>query len=591
MRSILLVLTTVMTVCLGAVNASAAGPIRVNDRQEIGSHLIGEAPVIRMAWVDLTRHSGGGFWSFQIKVGTDGRVAQAVFKEGPIAYRKEAVHAAKALRFKPFERNGHAVPVQFDYEISGRSEDYAGPSDRSFPRDPDPRQVRIALRRTSCFGTCPDYWVELRGDGQVTYWGAGHVVVEGEHRWHVSPVAVARLLELFRKTDYFKLEGYYKVEVTDLPTYVTRLSLGQHKKFVLDYGGDGAALVNVHSDAAGPRMPPAVTELEHAIDNVAGLSSWVQGDENTLAALRKAKWNFRSQAAGRGLHQLVRDCKIGLASDFMEAGAPINVQGWGLSTMGWAAHCGNLKLVRLLESKGALTRRRDAQAFLEAAVRSGYPDFVEIALKHGANVKGTGVDGIPLTMVAADAFISDLERPSDTTLDLARVISRLIAAGADPNARDKEGNTALHEAMDAAIARALIVGGADPNARNASGETPLFNKYSSETMPALVEAGADVMARDHEGRTALFSQRYPETAAALIHAGVDVNARDLKGQTALETAGSEEVALMLLDAGAVLPADVARLESMVGQATEEKWAKLLPVLIRAMEARGVGATP
>jgi hypothetical protein len=57
----------------------------------------------------------------------------------------------------------------------------------------------------------------------------------------------------------------------------------------------------------------------------------------------------------------------------------------------------------------------------------------------------------------------------------AQVIGRLIAAGADPNAHDKSGTTPLHKAVRtrcASAVEALIAGGADSDIATKRGSTP-----------------------------------------------------------------------------------------------------------------------
>jgi ankyrin repeat protein len=589
MRLLRSLLLAVLTYSVGAVSASAAGPITLQPNYDARSNLIGPRPVIRTAWVDLTTHSGSGGWWFRLQVDADGKVTRATLRAGPAEHRKEAARAALALRFKPFQVDGKPAPARFDFMIEAINEDYVGPWDRTFPTQPDPSQVRIALQRTTCFGTCPDYWVEVRGDGRVSYRGSGYVVVEGAHHWQIEAAAAARLIEQFRKADYFHLDGYYVVDVTDLPTYVTRASVGGQRKFVVNYGGamPEGVFASTSSGPPGPQMPPAVTELENAVDVLSGVRSWVRGDETTMAKLRAAHWNFRSQAAGRGLTQLVRDCKVALAMDFIQSGAPVSVKGGldGDTALAMAARCGDVSLVRLLASHGALSRKRDAQSFLASAVWNGYPDFVALALKHHANVSHTGDDGRPFIFTLADTRIRDDEEvPGDAKPDFAEVVRQLVTAGADPNARDKEGNVPLREVHDADVARALVRAGADPNARNGRGETPLFNTYFSDVKSALIEIGADIAARDLRGRTALFGQTHADTAKALVAAGADVNAKDFEGNTPLETAVGEDAALALWHAGATLPIDPARLSALVRKATEKKWDQLLPLLLHAAGA-------
>ncbi len=560
---------------------AAEAPVQVEGFDEVLSHLVGPRPVVHLPWQDLTTQSGGGGWFVRFSVDEQGRVAKVAMRQGSKHLRQQALQAARAHVFTPFERDGRAVAVEFDFLVLSEVADYVGPADRGFTMPAKPRDIRIAMQRTGCFGSCPSYWVEVRGDGQVTYRGFADVLVEGEHRWRVSPAAVAGLVERFRQADYLKLKGHYAIDVSDLPSITTRLSLGRQQKFVYDYGGAMGREMAAQGQLSGPgpAMPEAVDELESAIDAVAGTASWVHGDDNTMAQLRRAHWNFRSAAAGRGLSGLLSECRLALANEFIRAGAPVNAYGNGMfknPPVTEAVHCGDVGMVRQLVAKGALARGKDAAKFMAEAARHAYPDFIEIGLKHTPKVERS-----PLLFSVAEANVPDEQATGGARFDPGRVVALLLAAGADINTRDDEGNTALHQAQSGAVAQALIVGGADLNARNKEGATPLFQRFFDEPKQALIAAGADLTARDKDGDTALFYQRSGAITRLLIQAGMDVNARNHRGATPLETTAEEEPALLLLAAGATLPTDPVRLAALTAKAKEREWAELLQRLAAA----------
>lgn len=102
----------------------------------------------------------------------------------------------------------------------------------------------------------------------------------------------------------------------------------------------------------------------------------------------------------------------------------------------------------------------------------------------------------------------------------AEEVARLLAAGADPEAADEYGETALMfgaSSSNVEVVRLLLEAGADPNRRNddgvtalmavviTDGETDVEEMYplNTEVARALLEGGADKSVTDDEGRTAL----------------------------------------------------------------------------------------
>ncbi|MEP7183033.1 MAG: ankyrin repeat domain-containing protein [Betaproteobacteria bacterium] len=130
--------------------------------------------------------------------------------------------------------------------------------------------------------------------------------------------------------------------------------------------------------------------------------------------------------------------------------------------------------------------------------------------------------------------------------DSARV-RVLLAAGADRDARDADGATALMRAAHAGhadVVRALLDAGADVNAADARGWGPLtkavynaeLDRGFADIVRMLIDAGADVEAPIGYGiRPLMLAAGYGEAAVvqALLGAGADVLARNDGGLTAL----------------------------------------------------------
>ena len=111
---------------------------------------------------------------------------------------------------------------------------------------------------------------------------------------------------------------------------------------------------------------------------------------------------------------------------------------------------------------------------------------------------------------------------------------------------------------DADVVRVLLAQGANPNAQNDGGGTALmYAVEDAEKVRLLIEAGADVNARSGEGRTALLIAvgRHGSNAVAklLLDAGAQPSARLADGRGALALAvAARDVSLLqlLLDRGA-----------------------------------------
>ncbi len=142
-------------------------------------------------------------------------------------------------------------------------------------------------------------------------------------------------------------------------------------------------------------------------------------------------------------------------------------------------------------------------------------------------------------------------------------VATLLAQGADANARQPDGATALHWAAhhdDLETVQQLLAAGADAGAANDYGATPVWlaaTNGNAAIVAALLDAGADPNAALESGETVLMAAARtgtPAAVAALLDAGAEIEgAQASKGQTALMWAVAEnrlEVARLLLERGA-----------------------------------------
>jgi len=111
---------------------------------------------------------------------------------------------------------------------------------------------------------------------------------------------------------------------------------------------------------------------------------------------------------------------------------------------------------------------------LHVAAAAHRPEIVRALIRLGASVEARNRRGAAPIHYAADGNPTS---PSWNPVAQAATIVGLIASGADPNAVDKNGVTALHRAVRTRCAqavRALLQGGADALRRNGNGSTPMM---------------------------------------------------------------------------------------------------------------------
>ena len=123
--------------------------------------------------------------------------------------------------------------------------------------------------------------------------------------------------------------------------------------------------------------------------------------------------------------------------------------------------------------------------------------------------KGVDINGIHYISGADSGIPYATALASAVGYGSSNVVKALLDAGADVNARDRFGSTALFYGKHGGITavRLLINAGADLNMQNDWGNTALADyaqwMWMSDFVKILLDAGADVNIRNNEGLTAL----------------------------------------------------------------------------------------
>ena len=286
------------------------------------------------------------------------------------------------------------------------------------------------------------------------------------------------------------------------------------------------------------------------------------------------------------LHVACLSGSLAVVKMLLKAGAGVCVLSNGGSTcLHFAAHHGHTEIVRYLVDLPEVDVNHQGmndQSALHYAARQRHPDVVEVLIDAGADIEAQDNDGYsPLflpsisggvdtvkVLLRAGADVRATDNTGNTCLMLAganghieTVRTLLCMPEVDLDHARDGGSTALHYAVHVTptdVLQALLDAGADIEAKDAEGRSALLVASSTgeeKSVKVLVEAGAEVRATDDEGNTCLILAAYfgyTDIVRYLLCLS-DVHDRDAEGDTALHLAAHQklpDVVKLLLEHGA-----------------------------------------
>jgi uncharacterized protein len=313
------------------------------------------------------------------------------------------------------------------------------------------------------------------------------------------------------------------------------------------------------------------------------------GNAATVRTLSKqrALVNATEADGTTALHWAARLDRVELVQTLIRAGAPVNAKTrYAVTPLSLAAVNGSAAAVDALLKAGAdaNTEVTDGETVLMLAARTGNPDAVRLLLDRGANVNAreTWHGETALMWAAAE--------------DHAAVVSLLASRGADLNVK-----STVPEFPKVKVDAATMVFTALPR----GGLTALMlaaRQGAAEGVRALAEAGADLNAVDPDGTTALniaIINAHYDVAALLVDKGAGLDVGDAAGMTPLYAVVDMQHQEPMVNrplprpSGRLVPLDVVKI--LVDRGANPNATLKTPLLMRQHNggdpSLGEGATP
>ena len=367
-----------------------------------------------------------------------------------------------------------------DFLVYGQSVTVGGTSVRRGPvNNPAPvatgaqqNQNAITLERTTCFGACPAYLLQIDSSGTVSFRQGPQA---NRHEERTSTVTVDQFHDLvagFAAIHFFDLNEVYPPTSEDLPAVHIALTI------------DGRTKKITHSDVS----PPGLEELERTIERNTNIHRWLHGDTY--------RFTLQSPVAGA----------------FSRGGEDLKNEEYVRSDVEARIKPGMTQLMQIAGGRGpnfkvqTQAARRRMERLTAADQARWTANELRQALQRGDDVNAADETGWTALMIAAVTV-----QPQS--------VSALLDAGAHVDQRDHHGDTALIGAasvrfnslqMAAEVVGILLAHGASVDATNDLGESALMwsaRVGNPESIKVLIKAGANPTRVDRSGHDALFYLR------------------------------------------------------------------------------------
>ena len=114
-------------------------------------------------------------------------------------------------------------------------------------KTPDAEDLIVKMRRTACYGTCPQYEIHIYKSGFIYYKGKMFVEKKGCFFSYISSNSINQIKTTLDQINFFQMEDNYLSPITDIPSVILEVSIGDKRHVVKDRLNGPQELKNFHN--------------------------------------------------------------------------------------------------------------------------------------------------------------------------------------------------------------------------------------------------------------------------------------------------------------------------------------------------------
>jgi len=274
-------------------------------------------------------------------------------------------------------------------------------------------------------GLEPVYTTRVTEDGNVTRsWDRAFSVDigAGKERWRIPQIDAHNLLERFRQKEFWSFCGQYDINITDSAGKILKVRVGGKRRSILNEVECGPQRLSYFEDAIEEIVQNHLWAIRRPeIDSILGIVYDHELGKPGVTPLMRA-----------AAHEEIYDME-----ELIESNADLNQadsSGWTAlmhAAVGWSGEA-----ERLLLEKSADPNRTNARGETALMAAAMVPDWDQDLVKAGAQVNAQNKDGqTALMLMVGQNFV-----PYSS---VAPMVKHALADGADATLKDRLGRTAL----------------------------------------------------------------------------------------------------------------------------------------------------